>query len=133
MRVFTQNAASAFPEFDVMVVLGFKRGQNAAYNLGYDIESGIGGEAYTQYDAGDNKALVVIGKRCLKYDKITQYGLYAHEAVHCMQAWAKSIGEDDCGEEEQAYMVQACFDAICNGLEEEVKKHGKKVPKARCD
>lgn len=35
-----------------------------------------------------------------------RHALYAHEAVHVVQRFFDSIGEDDPGDEEEAYLVQ---------------------------
>lgn len=122
MKVFTQNAASVLQKFDIMVVLGKKRAAKAAQKLGLNAEPDIDCSAYTAYNPGDDCALVVVYNKVAKYDAIARYGVYAHEAVHCMQAWAESIGESDMGAEEQAYMVQCCFDAIAKGVKEEMDR-----------
>lgn len=35
-----------------------------------------------------------------------RHALYAHEATHVVQQFLDSIGEDDPGDEEEAYLVQ---------------------------
>lgn len=68
-----------------------------------------GGHARTHFADADNFGLVCVV--CLSdfegRDPIEVAGLLVHEAAHVWQRYARSIGENDPGDEQEAYAVQA--------------------------
>ena len=63
---------------------------------------------------------------CLDTDEQDErkiHALFAHEAVHVALAYFESFGEDEPGEEEMAYTVQAVTDVLIEDHEEWRKKH----------
>lgn len=104
------NAARFMPEFTIKVVKGTEKCIKSAGTVdGFDEDV----PAFVSYIDGDNVCTLFLldmffGTEC---DDMRDE-IIVHESVHCMQAWLKYMDERPVGEEEQAYMVQACYKAI---------------------
>lgn len=121
MKVFKANASEWFPTFDVYTVVGTDRCIKAAAEMGYGQYPMS--DACTFHLEGENRCLVCISDKIAEEEDEKQvYAIIAHECVHAANAWCNSIGEDDPGEEEFAYMVQSCILAVFEGIEAERKR-----------
>ena len=115
-----------FPSIKIHVVVGKKRAQRAARGLGFNEDfSQIDGDAFTARVPGDETVLVTITNGVSKLSDTERLGVFAHEASHCVNAWLEVMGEDEPGEEEMAYMQQACFMSIYDGYNAEMKRKAK--------
>lgn len=63
-------------------------------------------DAMTCWHSGENRFDVYI-KPNIENSWIQDAGLLAHEAVHVMQGYFDALGEEEPGDEMQAYIVQA--------------------------
>lgn len=120
MEAYQVNAAEWWPNLLVHVVLGTDRAKKMARKMGYG-ELAEHGLACVCHIEGDDAVLVCVYDGFMDEPKGQREAVIAHEAVHCAQAWCESIGEDDPGDEEFAYMVQCCMLAIEDGLKSEKK------------
>lgn len=104
------SAASFMPDFTIRVVCGSDASDKALNAAGFG--GYIEGDAITAYEDGRFECMVCIFDSFYDHSEEERDGFIVHEAVHCAQAWCKAIGENVPGEEEQAYMVQACYRTI---------------------
>lgn len=129
MKAYVTKPAEYFPGIDLYVVIGEERARKVARKLGLYLDD-TRHEARTVHKVGEDFALVCfLGSVFEDTDDLGRSALIAHESVHCADAWCESLGEDDPGEEEFAYMVQCCFITISQGVEEERRRisgHGGK-------
>lgn len=61
------------------------------------------------FESGGGLSAIVCldGRAALGRDPVEVAGLLVHEAVHVWQAYAKQIGEESPGQEQEAYAIQA--------------------------
>lgn len=101
------NAAEFMPDFHIKVVKGDKKSKRVLKRMGYEVTDGA--DAITACD-GDECVVCLLDR--FFDDEKSMDSTIAHEAVHCAQGWVRSIFEDEPGDEEMAYMVEACYLAI---------------------
>lgn len=129
MKAYVTKPAEYFPGIDLYVVVGMSKARKVAKRLGLFVDD-TEHEARTVHKVGEDFALVCFHESVFDdMDDLGRSALIAHESVHCADAWCESLGEDNPGEEEFAYMVQCCFITISQGVEEERRRrseHGGK-------
>ena len=121
MKVFQQYSAEWFPGINIRVAVGTKRCNKVMRKCGFENVSNAC--AITCHKEGDDYCLVCLSDGWVnEKSKDQKMAVVAHEAVHCTQSWLKELGEDCPGDEEYAYMVQACVLSILEGIKAERRK-----------
>lgn len=72
------------------------------------------GATTTTFESPDGKLVCLVGMELSDRSGVTIAGMLVHEAVHIWQAWCEWCGEENPGDETEAYFIQRVSQELMN-------------------